>query len=813
MPSKILLLAASVVCALPALAADAPAHWSFQPVHRPAPPSAEVAPVDAFIRHALAAQGLTPSPEADRATLGRRIYFDLTGLPPSPEEVAAFVNDADPQAFEKLVDRLLASPRFGERWAAPWLDAVRFAESDGFETNNPRANAWPYRDYIIGALNHDLPLERFVMDQLAGDVTGTDAATGFLTGGPVDVVLSPDPSLTTQQRADVLHDIVNTTGSAFIGLTVGCARCHDHKFDPIPHTEYHAMKAVFEGVTHGERPQRVVTGDAAAREAARAKVAAELSAAWLAADAEVPLATTPDLRAPVNARRNVERFAPVSARRLRFTIAATNAAEPCLDELEVYDADGTNIAAAAKLQSGGDYPGDAQHQLAHLNDGQHGNARSWISSTPGRGWVVLEWPEPRRIARLVWGRDRSGKFADRLAVAYQIEVAAEKDAWQIVAGSGNRRAFDPGATLAIPPAVAPLERRLAELSGSGPMVYAGNFNATPGETKLLRRGDPMQPQQAVAPGGMALVPVLFTREEKTLAAEAARVCGMPPPAALTEDQRRRLALARWIADPKHPLTARVFVNRIWMGHFGEGLVNTPGDFGLKGSGATNQALLDWLAAEFLAGGGRAKPVHRLIVTSATYRQASTPRAAALQVDAGSRLLWRFPPRRLDAESIRDAVLSVSGVLDLRAGGPGFSAFAANGNYVRLYEPKNSFGPDDWRRAIYMTKIRMRHDGTFGAFDCPDAGQVAPKRSRSTTPLQALNLLNSPFMEQQAGLFAARLGKDAPAVEAQINRAFQLAFSRAPSPVELEEAKQLVAQHSLVALTRALLNANEFLFLF
>ena len=813
MPLKTFILAASVACALHAPAADAPSHWSFQPVQRPAPPSAEVAPVDAFIRHALAAQGLTPSPEADRATLGRRIYFDLTGLPPSPEEVEAFVNDADPRAYEKLVDRLLASPRFGERWAAPWLDAVRFAESDGFETNNPRANAWPYRDYIIGALNDDLPLERFVMDQLAGDVTGADAATGFLTGGPVDVVLSPDPSLTTQQRADVLHDIVNTTGSAFIGLTVGCARCHDHKFDPISHTEYHAMKAIFEGVSHGERPQRVVTGDAAAREAARAKVAAELAAAWLAADAEVPLATTPDLRPPVNARRNVERFAPISARRLRFTIAASNASEPGLDELEVYDADGTNISAAAKLQSGGDYAGDAQHQLAHLNDGQHGNARSWISSTPGRGWVVMEWPEPRHITRVVWGRDRTGKFSDRLAVAYQIEVAVEKDAWQIVAGSGNRRAFDPGATLAIPPAVAPLERRLAELSGSGPMVYAGNFNATPGETKLLRRGDPMQPQQAVAPGGMALVPVLFTREEKTLAAEAARVCGMAPPAALTEDQRRRLALARWIADPKHPLTARVFVNRIWMGHFGEGLVNTPGDFGLNGSTATNPALLDWLAAEFLAGGGRSKHIHRLIVTSAAYRQASAPRAAALQVDAGSRLLWRFPPRRLDAEAIRDAVLSVSGVLDLRAGGPGFSAFAANSNYVRLYEPKQTFGPDDWRRTIYMTKIRMRHDGTFGAFDCPDAGQVTPKRSRSTTPLQALNLLNSPFMEEQAGLFAARLSKDAPAVEAQITRAFRLAFSRPPSPEELNDAQQLVARHGLPALTRALLNSNEFLFLF
>ncbi len=791
------------------------AHWSYQPIRRPVPPSADVAPLDAFIRVALAEKGLTPSPEADRRTLCRRVYFDLTGLPPSPEELAVFVSDPDPQAYEKLVDKLLSSPQFGEHWAAPWLDAVRFAESDGFETNGPRANAWPYRDYVIRACNEDLPFDRFVMEQLAGDVTGTDEATGYLVGGAVDIVSSPDPVLTSQQRADVLHDIINTTGSAFLGLTVGCARCHDHKFDPIPQKEYYAMKAVFEGVSHGARAKRLPVAGENVRETERKKLEAELAAAWTAADADAPLTTSPTPRPSVNARRNVERFAPVTAKFVRFNIAASNSAEPCIDELEVYAA-GTseNVALGAKPASSGNYAGPP-HDLSYVNDGRTGNARSWISSTPGRGWVTLEFPEPRRIDRIVWGRDRQGQFADRLPVTYQIETAVEPDAWQIVAGSGNRRAFGPDSSAPAPPArVEELERKLRELSGSGPVIYAGTFAATPVPTRLFRRGDAMQPGDTILPAGLHAVPVLFTREPDVLTSEAARVCGTPPPPALTEDQNRRLALARWIGDPKNPLTPRVVVNRIWQGHFGEGLVNTPGDLGVKGSPPVNPALLDWLAAEFLAQGWRSRAIHRLIVTSATYRQSSAPRADALRVDAGSRLLWRFPPRRLEAESIRDAILSASGVLDPAMGGPGFSAFKENSNYVRLYVPKETFGPGDWRRAIYMTRIRMRVDGTFGAFDCPDAGQVAPKRGRSTTPLQALNLLNSPFMEQQAGLMAERLKKEAPAAAAaQVERAFQLVFGRAPSPEEAAGALGLIQDHGLPAFTRALLNANEFLFLF
>ena len=307
------------------------------------------------------------------------------------------------------------------------------------------------------------------------------------------------------------------------------------------------------------------------------------------------------------------------------------------------------------------------------------------------------------------------------------------------------------------------------------------------------------------------------------------------------DAERRLALARWIIDPQNPLTARVMVNRLWQHHFGEGLVSTPSDFGKNGARPSHPELLDWLAAEFMAPAtsvdafnrSTVKPIdastlrrfnaptthawslkhiHRLIVTSATYRQASASRPEGIAADATSRLLWRFPPQRLEAEPLRDTILAVSGKLDLKSGGPGFSAFEPNDNYVRVYNPKKEFGPDEWRRMVYMTKVRMQQDATFGAFDCPDGGQIAPKRMRSTTPLQALNLLNSEFMLQQAGFFAARLEKEAgKEVKSQVQLAFRLAFNRAPGPEELKSAQELINQYGLLLFCRAIFNSNEFIF--
>jgi len=733
--------------------------WALTPPVRPELPAITRPgwehPIDRFVLAGLAAAGLEPAPEADRATLMRRMSLVLCGLPPTPEETRGFVADTAPDAFQRLLDRLLGSPRYGERWAQHWLDLARFAETDGFETNTPRPNAWRYRDYVIQAFNADLPFDRFVLDQLAGDTVGVDVATGFLVGGPHDTVLSPDVALTRQQRQDELADMINVTTSAFLGLTVACARCHDHKFDPITQTDYYALQAILAGVRHGERTLPSTAEGAAVRRA-------EPDAA---------------ARPAVSALLNEEAFAPRVASRVRFTVLRTNSGtEPCLDELEVFAGD-VNVARAATVSTSGDYVGNPQHERQHLNDGAFGNARSWISDTPGRGWVILDLHEPTRIERVVWARDREGVFADRLAIEYTVEVADESGAWATVATSEGR---------------APLHDAAAELA-SLPRAYAGRFEE-PAPTRRLYRGDPMAEREVVAP-------------------DVPRVLGalaLPPDAPEAE---RRAALARWLCAPDNPLTARVIANRVWQHHFGTGLVDTPSDFGAMGGAPSHPKLLDWLAVELVEHSWSLAHLQRIIVSSRTWRQSSAPSAAGLARDAAARLLWRFPPRRMEAEVLRDSILAVAGTLDEAAGGPGFSTFAPNDNYVRVYTPQDELGADTWRRMVYMTKVRMERDGTFGVFDTPDAGQACPERARSTTALQALNLFNSSFVLDQARRFAARLERDAGSEPAaQVTRGFDLAFGRAPDVGELEAAVLLVESHGLAALCRALFNANELAFL-
>jgi hypothetical protein len=961
-------------------------------------------PIDHFIVARLEQENLSPSPEADRVTLLRRLSFDLLGLPPAPEEVDRFVQDRDAQAYEFWVERLLASPHYGERWARHWLDGVRFAETHGFEMNQPRPNAWPYRDYVIRAFNEDKPYDRFILEQLAGDALGADEATGFLVGGPWDQVKSPDANLTQQQRMDELHDIVNTASATFLGLTVGCARCHDHKFDPISQTDYYAMQAVFAGVQHGERTLR--TPDYAVRtrkadELRRLIESLDDQLAHFAPPANPSLAQTNAAKTPTP-RENIETFAPVEARFVRFTIHETlNHAEPCLDELEIYSAgsDSRNVAlssAGAKASASGTLPNFEIHKLEHINDGKVGNDHSWISNEAGRGWVQIELSEkqlidkivwsrdrreiykdrvptvytieaasapnlwqtvagraplrpsvharqnvdrfppmkargirftilesssdepcmdelevytpedpPRNVAlessgarvfvsglfqasgthgarclidgqlggehswisnergrgwvrvefpeavvinKVVWSRDRAGKLTDRVPTRYQIEVAAEvaqvnasqisnlrseigrndqrateapnsgqdslqsEHTWKLVANSNDREAFQPNAKpkLAYSPAgLTPSETSsLSELLAAKrryedqikpltafPAVYAGKFEP-PGPTHRLNRGEPMQKLEIIAPGALRSIGPQID------------LSGDVP------EQQRRLALARWIIEAKNPLTARVMVNRVWQHHFGKGLVETPSDFGLNGSRPSHPELLDWLASEFVASGWSVKAIHRLILSSSTYRQSSRSNQSAADRDAGDRLLWRYPPRRLEAEALRDSILSVSGNLDLRMGGPGFDLFEPNNNYVRVYNPKKEFGPPEWRRMAYQFKPRMRLDDVFGAFDCPDAGQIAPKRTSSTTPLQALNLLNSPFLIQQAGIFARRLQREAGSdARAQIHHAFRLAFSREPTLAEQSAGLKLIEDERLIPLCRALFNANEFIYVF
>ncbi len=827
--------------------------WAIRPLTRPDVPSSKFQvpsqhPVDAFVLSRLEKEGLKPSAAADKRTLLRRLKFDLLGLPPTPEEVEGFVKDTSPDAYQKLVDVYLASPQYGERWARHWLDVVRFADSNGFETNTVRATAWPYRDWVIKALNDDLPYDQFVYAQLAGDTVKADAATGFLVAGAWDAVKSPDPVLTANQRADELHDIVGTVGSAFLGLTVGCARCHAHKFDPIHQLDYYRLKAAFAGVQHGERElKQNGAGDRAKRiEALQASIATTEAAVAKLEPLADPAAVSVR-RTHVNPRWNVERFPPVKAKFVRMVITEASSAEPCIDEFEVFTTGPTpkNVALAttgAKLTSGGNYPGSDIHRLEHATDGRYGNGRSWISNTVGRGRLVVELAEAVEIDRVVWGRDREGKFIDRLATRYRIDTSTDGTTWAVVASSEDRATGEvvPGP----PPGLSQPEKaewdkqskRLtdsrAELTAllKADMAYIGRLT-TPEVVHVLHRGDPMEKREVIAPGVLAEVsPKLVIPDKAT-------------------DAERRAAVAKWMTDATNPLTPRVVVNRLWQHHFGIGLVATPSDFGFNGGRPSHPELLDWLASELVKqsknlpplppslggkgekgtpppssqeGGGRGgvgsapqpwslKHIHRLIVTSAAYRQSSAATADGLKKDADSRLLWRYPPRRLEAEAIRDSMLAVSGKLDLTAGGPGFDLFEPSANYVRVFTPKTTFGPAEFRRMIYQQKPRMQLDDTFGVFDCPDAGQVAPKRNASATPLQALNLLNSPFVTQQGEFFAERVKAMAKETPEQVRHAFRLAFQREPSDKELSAGVKLATDHGLAAVCRALLNANEFLY--
>lgn len=820
-------------------------HWAFQPLVRPAVPMSDAppaSPIDAFVAAKLAEVGLTFNPEADPRTLIRRVTFDLIGLPPTPEEIEAFLAACAAAGsvdgpYRDLVERLLASPRHGERWARHWLDVVRFAESNGFEMNQMRRNAWPYRDWVITAFNDDMPYDAFIRRQLAGDAWGDDAATGFLVGGPWDQVKSPDPVLTATQRADELHDIVSTTGSAFLGLTVGCARCHDHKFDPVPQRDYYALTAVFAGVQHGERPmtrsdepshqEEIATLEQQLADVSRRIV--ELQPIAFVPTASQP--TPPYRRAAVVAGMNVDAFPPTTARFLRMTVLGTSGAEPCIDELEVFAEDGRNVARSATPTASGSYPGNEFHTLEHVNDGRYGNERSWISNEAGGGWIQLEFTEPESLRHVVWSRDRSPQpmYQDRLATAYEIAVSIDGVTWQTVAthhdrlpqgaaGESDSAESDrEGVTAGLPPKQAAelaslgerataLQSRLAALTAE-PVVYAGRFTE-PGPTHRLFRGDPMQPREEVLPGSLSRVGGAWQ-----LSDEASE---QPVP-----EQRRRHTLADWIASTSNPLTPRVIVNRLWHYHFGTGLVDTPGDLGVNGAAPSHPQLLDWLASELIeptvattdpaADRWRLKRLHRLIVTSRSYRQSSTATTAGLAADAGSRLLWRFPPQRLEAEAIRDAILAVSGSLNLEMGGPGFDLFVANDNYVKVYETKTTFSEDDFRRMVYQSKPRSELDTFFGVFDCPDAAQTQPARTVSTTPLQALNMLNGVFLLEQAERFATRVASEAGAApEAQVDRAFALAFGRPPVATERAAAITLVESHGLPILCRSLYNASEFL---
>ena len=796
--------------------ADKRDHWSFKPLTNPQPPEPQNATwprndVDRFVLARLEQEGLAPSPEADRASWLRRVTFDIIGLPPSPEQVDAFLKDTRGDAHERIVDELLKSSRYGERWAQHWLDVVRYADTHGFEVNTERPNAWPYRDYVIDAFNRDTPYDRFIREQIAGDALKQDAATGFLVTASVLLPgqIGKDEPSKRLARQDAIDEIVVNIGQTFLGLSVGCARCHDHKFDPISHRDYFAMQAFVAGVAYGDRDLRTPEADAKRAEAKQLR--GQIADLDKQLARIVPLARAGVERAAVSARVNTDRFAPVKAKRVRFTIRETNNLEPCIDELEVFDVGGVNVAlarAGTTVNSSGDIIVADRHELRHLNDGQYGNSRSWMSNEKGAGWVVLEFPQEHEIERVVWGRDREGKFTDRLATNYLIEVADTSGKWRAVADSTDRakKPRDENKPLAFSTKglskeeakdaerllaqKKPLEAKLAAAE-EGARAFAGTFR-TPDVIRLLSRGDPEQPKDEVQPAVLSALGDLALPKE-------------------SPEQQRRRALADWIASSQNPLTARVMVNRVWQGHFGTGLVSTPSDFGRNGTKPSHPELLDWLAQEFIRSGWSVKHLHRLIVISQTYRQSSASNAIAAAQDVDVRLLWRFPSRRLESETIRDAMLAVSGQLNLKMYGRGYDLFDKRGG-LSGFNPVESFTGDGLRRMIYAHKVRREPEAVFGAFDCPDAGQSTAVRRESTTPIQALNLFNSRFTIDRSEAFAARVKKEAGNdIAAQIRRAYQLALNRDPHADELRDIEPVVRQHGLVPLGRALFNSNEFIF--
>ena len=803
-------LAFAMVTLAHARTKDSGDHWAFTPLGNPDAPKVKQTswphnPVDHFVLRRLGNAGLKPSPEVDRRTWLRRVTLDLTGLPPTPAELQAFLEDGTSDAYAKVVDRLLASPRYGERWGQHWLDVVRYADTHGFEVNTERAFAFPYRDYVIKAFNADTPWNQFIREQIAGDALGKTEATGFLVTAAALLPgqIGKDAASKRLARQDELGEIVINTGEAFLGLSIGCARCHDHQFDPITAKDYYAFQAFFAGVTYGDRKYE----DPAA-EALYQSVKNQLLPIEQKLSEMLVFAGDGTKRAAVSAWGNIERFKPVTVTKVRFTIRATinnNFREPYVDEFEVIDAKGKNLALDAKVTvSGG-------KRQAKVNDGIYGNTSSWASNQKGKGWVQLEFKTPQTIQEIRWGRDRKGQYGDRLASDYVFEVANGEEDWQVVADSSDRLEFQASQAKAklfrdedilpefrkqaaeLRKARFPLAKKLQGLSSGQQTVFAARSNP-PKPMHVLSRGDPEQPQDAVSPG----TPVFLNR--KALKEKSS-------------DQERRLALADWIASEDNPLTARVAVNRIWQWHFGNGLVATPNDFGSLGVPPTHPELLDWLVREFIRQGWSVKKLHRLIVLSATYRQGHRAHADGLLKDVDNQLLWRFPTRRMEAESIRDSILAVSGQLDLQMYGRGYDLFSGRGGTGGVKPIESQQRQGGRRRMIYAYKIRMEREAVFGAFDCPDAGQSAPRRSQSTTPVQALNLFNSQFTIDLAGDFAKRVVQevgDNPGQ--QIQHAWQLVFGREPSQTELQESTRMIQEHGLATVARVLFNTNEFLFL-
>jgi mono/diheme cytochrome c family protein len=807
--------------------------WSLQPLKLVPPHSEGAGMIDRYLADGRKTKGLTASPPADRRTLIRRATFDLTGLPPAPEEIQAFLSDSRPDAYERLIDRLLDSPAYGERWGRHWMDVIRFGESHGYEQNHLRPNAWQFRDYVIRSFNEDKPFDRLVEEHLAGDQIApgdpsVEVGTGFLVAGPHDTVGNQAIAAMRQQRADDLDDMITATASAFLGLTVNCARCHDHKFDPIEQKDYYRMAAIFAGAFHGERDLATAEQERAHQrvveplERELKETTDRIAALKAAAEPQVKAREAEILsryRPAADARLTEETFAPTNARYVRLHVEATTGGAAALDEIEVWSGD-TNVALAssgAKAHASSVRTADDDKDAysdQHLNDGRFD--QRWIAADAKPVDITIELNTARTIERVSWSRDRTGGFQGRfegpIPADYRIEVSNDGHSWRQVASSANRlpanaKQKEEMLLMAVfsdrqkadwrllHSQQQDLRHRIAAIPKL-PVAYIGRFHAPEEPIYLLRRGSVMDRGDVIRPASLSTLSQALPGFE--LDANA-------------PEGSRRLALAKWITDRRNPLTPRVLANRLWHYHFGHGLVGTPSDFGFNGERPTHPELLDYLANRLLELDWHMKPLHKEIMLSAAYRQASIYDEKNVKLDSESRYLWRFPPRRLEAEAIRDTILAVSGKLDRRMGGPGFRLYRYTVDNVATYYPLERFGEDTYRRAVYQTAARSVRSELLGQYDCPDSSLPEPRRIVTTSPLQALALLNNSFLLDQSRFFAERLEREGATPAAHVARAFQLAFGRDPDAEERAAALQLIAQHGLFAFCRALFNANELLY--
>jgi len=690
---------------LPEKTAKHASHWSYQPIGRAAPPKVRDADwprneIDRFILARLEAEDLAPAPEADRRTLLRRAYLDLVGVPPTAEDVDDFIRDTRPDAYEIRIDRLLASTMYGERWGRHWLDVARYADSNGVDENVAYANAFRYRDYVVDAFNRDLPFDEFIVEQIAGDLLGEPAnptadddartrrrvaALGFLALGP-KMLAEPDKE---KERVDVVDEQLDVLSKAFLGQTISCARCHDHKFDPVSQADYFAMSGVFRSVS---------TFD---------------NIATVGRVAQRPMATAAELKR--------------------------------LDEWR---------AKAKELDDARNAANDAMRRAERDR-----NLARWHAALASGSPLAL------RDAMLAAVRDARAPLAERDTF---IAARDSRDAHEKI------RPADP------PRALGVKETKVDE-------------------TPLHDRGDHTQPKgEKLA----RAVPAILER-------------ALPSPA-FPADASGRLELARWIADPENPLTARVAANRIWTWHFGTGLVDTPSNFGTLGSKPSHPELLDWLARRLAHDGWSMKSMHRLIMTSATYRQASAVLAALPDHDPENRLLSRFPRRRVEAEAIRDSVLATADNLDRTIGGTLLGS--GDHDYVTNDQSGNAARYDSNRRSLYLPVIRNAMFGLFTAFDYPDSSAPIDCRPRTVVAPQALFFMNAPFVEDAAKRIAGQVAGATDDSDARVRGAFRRTLAREPDQRERDDSRAFLAEleragvdrtAALTRLCHALLSTNEF----